>query len=332
MNLFNLKGVKAMKENEKVWCQNPHSKYVPIGDIYPNPLNPRRDYSQNAGDMERTLLEQGWKEPLTVYEFGKGWLLLSGHRRWFAAKKIHSENPKLMAEIPVFIVSKPENEMEAIRSLALHQSARKDWTVYEWAKMTYEVWKELKEPPYSEIAFLINKDKTLVGQYIDVFRSFPAEEVEAKLVTEEYYIGPLNALAAWLRRFEEHQKDLSNQLGISYVRRMMLKKYERHLINEAVLKGDKFVELATFDEMKEFLFNNTTTLKQCQASLGIEKVSDLYSSWKSDAQKMAYTAKIINEFPLSNRERVENFEIWLDKILSACKSKKKEITRFKEKS
>lgn len=321
-----------MKENERAWCQNPHLEYVSIDDIYPNPLNPRRDYSQNVSDMERTLLEQGWKEPLTVYEFGKGWLLLSGHRRWFTAKKIHTENPKLMAKVPVFIVPKPENETEAVRSLALHQSARKDWTIYEWAKMTYEVWKELNEPPYSEIAYLINKDKTLVGQYINVFRSFPSEEIEAKLVTAEYCIGPLNALAAWLRKFEERQKDLHNQLGASYIRRMMLKKYERRLITESVLKGDKFVELATTDEMKEFLFNNTMSLKQCQALLGIEKVSGLYSNWKSDVQKITNTIKIVIDFPISDdKGKIENFEAWLDKLYYACKAKKKEITKRKEK-
>lgn len=317
--------------------ERPSVIYVQLTNIYPNPLNPRRDYRQNINDMKKTLLEQGWKEPLTVYEFGKNsvnettYMLLSGHRRWASATEIHKENPKLMREVPCFVVAKPENDMEAIKSLAVHQSARKDWSVYEWAKMTYETWVTLGKPQYKELAYLIQKDVTMVGYFIDIFQTFPREEIETKLITEEYKIKPLFCLATWLRKFKSFQCDLYDQLGESMVRRLMLKKIDYKQINGDVLIGDRFVELATSDEMKEFLFSNSMTLKQCQASLGIEKVSGLYSNWKSDVQKITYVTKVIIEFPLSgDMEKVENFETWLDKLYFACKAKRKEIAKLKD--
>jgi hypothetical protein len=315
--------------------KQPHWKYVSIKDIIPNPNNPRRNSTDEISKLKRILLEEGWKMPLTVYLHTKTdtyekYILQSGHRRFEAAKEINTENPALMKEIPVFIVDKPLTTEDDLRSLSLLQSAEKNWTTYEWAKLAHTAWENMKKPSYKEIGYLIGQQERIAAFYIDVFRFYPREEIEAKLENGDYQVRALAILIQWLRKFEEYQKELYNQLGANLIRKYMLNKFERKTINANTLAGDKFVQLATTEEMKEFLFSNTLSLRQCQGRLGVDKVDGLYSNWKSDVQKMAYTVKMIIDFPLKEGYKIENFEEWLDKIYEACKAKKKEITKCKE--
>lgn len=59
-----------------------------IKDVEPNPLNPRMDNTIKTDELQRVIKEKGWEVPITCYERDNKYVILSGHRRWHAAKKL----------------------------------------------------------------------------------------------------------------------------------------------------------------------------------------------------------------------------------------------------
>lgn len=60
-----------------------------IKDVIPNPLNPRTNNAIKTDEMQRVIKEKGWEVPITCYQRGEQYIILSGHRRWEAAKNYH---------------------------------------------------------------------------------------------------------------------------------------------------------------------------------------------------------------------------------------------------
>ena len=106
------------------------SRAIPVENILPNPLNPRRDYHLNPEnkelqDMALSLQEAGQHNPATVYELLPDrpgmFMLVRGHRRLAGT---------LLAELPTLdcnIVERPSSHREELEWLGSEDSLREDW-------------------------------------------------------------------------------------------------------------------------------------------------------------------------------------------------------------
>src|SRR3972149_8399378 len=58
---------------------------IPVGDIVPNPQQPRKDFEINAlGELAASLRQSGVIQPVVVRRAGQGYQLIVGERRWRA--------------------------------------------------------------------------------------------------------------------------------------------------------------------------------------------------------------------------------------------------------
>lgn len=64
---------------------------IPVAEIVPNPLQPRRDFKQEElEELRQSLKSSGLLQPITVrlHPAGTGYQLIAGERRWRAAQSL----------------------------------------------------------------------------------------------------------------------------------------------------------------------------------------------------------------------------------------------------
>ncbi len=236
--------------------------FVNIKEIFPNPLNPREDSSMKTEEMQRIIKDKGWESPITCYQKDSKYIILSGHRRWYAAKKLSQK------QIPVFLVKAPSSPEEELERLGSVQGGKTDWSVYEWAKYTYEMWIYWKECSFRELAQKINKSSGFVATRVKIFRYFPHNEIEEKLINGVYSISVLHYLIGWLESLTRLKPEIVNDLTLDLIRKTMLSKIEKQLVTILDLKSDSFIRVANYENIKEFLIQPTKKLSDALAELG----------------------------------------------------------------
>jgi ParB/RepB/Spo0J family partition protein len=257
---------------EKVTVEHPADekarsevKWVSLNRVFPNPMNPRKDNGIKTNEMQDIIFKRGWEEPLTVYEQGKLYILLAGHRRLYAAKKSG------IKKVPIFIVEKPNNEQEEIERIASLQAGRVDWTPFEWAKFTFDRWNAWGQPSIQSFAKQINIGAGSVKQYINVLSSFPHDEIFTRLQTKELTISSLDALARWLKALAKNKPGLIELMGETLIRKTMLEKISRKKLNRDDLKNIEYTELAKEEDILDFLTNEDANLSAKLGYLGLKK-------------------------------------------------------------
>ena len=240
-------------------------KWVSMNRVIPNPMNPRKDNGIKTDEMQDIILKRGWEEPLTVYEQGKMYVLLAGHRRLYAAKKAG------IKKVPIFIVERPNNDQEEIERIASLQAGRVDWTPFEWAKFTFDRWNAWGQPSIQSFAKQINIGAGSVKQYINVLSYFPHDEIFTRLQTKELTISSLDALSRWIVHLKKNKPDLIEAMGENLIRKTMLEKISRKKLNRDDLKNVEYTELAKEDDILEFLTDEDANLSSRLGYLGLKK-------------------------------------------------------------
>ncbi len=92
---------------------------VPLHKVEPNPLQPRREFDEEAlQGLADSIAEHGMIQPLTVRETGTGYYqIIAGERRWRAARKAG------LSEIPVLVV---EADDRKVMELALVENLQRE--------------------------------------------------------------------------------------------------------------------------------------------------------------------------------------------------------------
>lgn len=306
----------------------PIQRFVPIDLIYPNPLNPRADVRDDVEHLKWVLQTQGWREPLTVHPYGNqgGFMLESGHRRLQAAKELG------LKEIPVFISAViPESEEERVRDIALHQGTRKDWTVVEWAKTAYNAWLHLGKPAYTVVARSLGKRVEPVGHWINVFNAFSAKSIEDKLINGTFSIAGLFETATWVNKMQKYKPELFLLLSEKYIKELMLSKLENKRTSSASLKNDRFVEVATNDQLKDFLLNKKAYLKVQQELLGVDK-EDNDGHFRAGCKKIQSIQKNIESMDcFNNDEQINEYLAELQELVEIANKKCNTLLKLKQK-
>ncbi len=130
---------------------------VPVASIEPNPLQPRRTFSE-AGleDLARSLLEVGMLQPVVVTRGASGgYVLLAGERRWRAARRAG------LATIPA-VVRDAAGDSETLAVALIENLQREDLTPIEEARAYHHLRAELGLSQ-EEIAQRVGKDRSTVA-------------------------------------------------------------------------------------------------------------------------------------------------------------------------
>lgn len=65
-----------------------------IDEIYPNPENPRTEFSEKALDeLARSIADHGLMEPIVVVKSRRGYMIVAGERRWRACRRAGVKHP-----------------------------------------------------------------------------------------------------------------------------------------------------------------------------------------------------------------------------------------------
>ncbi|MBP3313242.1 MAG: ParB/RepB/Spo0J family partition protein [Oscillospiraceae bacterium] len=97
--------------------KNSPVRMIPLQKAEPNPEQPRRHFDpEELQNLADSIAEHGIIQPLTVREWGDGYQIIAGERRWRAARMAN------LAEIPVLVVDADE---ETAAKLALVENLQR---------------------------------------------------------------------------------------------------------------------------------------------------------------------------------------------------------------
>lgn len=292
--------------------------WVNIDQVIPNPMNPRRDHSIETEQMQEILKSKGWAEAITCYKKGQYYIILSGHRRWHAARKMGE------VEVPIYIVQAPESNAEELDRLGSIQGGQVDWTPYEWAKYTYDVWVNSGNISYSELAVKLGISQSLVSSRIRVYNFYPRNEIEDKLSNGMYSLSMLDYIYKWIKRLEKYHFDLFQSMGEELIRKQMLKKYENKCFNSKIANDNTFVTNVCSQDIFKFLTDINKSLQDCQLEielLGVESDTDITQN-KLNVKLIADEIRIIE---CRTKNEAGKLMDQLNKLLAEIDLKEKQL-------
>lgn len=140
-------------------------KEIKISDIKPNPFQPRKTFSTDSlQELASTIQTHGVIQPIVVKKTEEGYTLVSGERRWRAAKLAGFQ------KIPVVIKNYSESEMMEIAIIENLQ--REDLNPIEEA-LAYQQLMEKSSLKMGELAQKLGKHRSTIANLVRLL-SFPS--------------------------------------------------------------------------------------------------------------------------------------------------------------
>lgn len=133
-------------------------KTIQIGDLMPNPHNPRMLFDRLPLDiLKASIGKVGILVPLTVYWSNpeNKYVILDGQRRWICAKELNKK------ELPVNEVSEPSLVQNIVTMFQIHK-LREDWELMPTALKLEVLMGELDERNDKKLAALTGLDQAVV--------------------------------------------------------------------------------------------------------------------------------------------------------------------------
>lgn len=224
-----------------------HLELVPPNQIKPNPLNPRKDYTVDTKRLQEIINKRGWETAITCYKKEGKYIILSGHRRWYAATQMHENS------IPVYVVDPPSSLEEELDRLSSAQRGKEDWTTYEWGKYIFDLASNSDENwTLKELAYKTDKGVKVVSEALKVFNYYPHNQIEEKLQKNNLSITILARIVDFINQLKLHHPDIINELSEELIRDSLLNKAENKRISTSHLKSDTLLETAPKSILKTF--------------------------------------------------------------------------------
>ena len=158
----------------------------PIGDLKPNPAQPRRRFREAALlELAQSLAEQGMIQPIVARRDGTGLVIVAGERRWRAAQKAG------LTEVPVVV--KEVSGAEAFELALVENIQREDLDPIEEAEAFRRIQGE-RGLATEELARRVGKDRSTVANALRLL-GLPAK-VQELVATGALSAGHGRALLA----------------------------------------------------------------------------------------------------------------------------------------
>ncbi|TBL76117.1 ParB N-terminal domain-containing protein [Paenibacillus thalictri] len=267
-------------------------RWVPLEKVLPNPENPRIDAAVKSEHLQDRIESFGWDEPITCYEWGNNFRIISGHRRWHAANELKLE------KIPIFLVAAPKSRGEELERISSVQGGQVEWSPFDQIKYTYDRWIASGRNSFESLGSELGISKGLARSRIRVYEYYPPGEIQDKLNNRMYSVRMLEYIYTWIKRLAKYHPNLVEALGGEhYIRRLMLKKYEARCFN-SMLVHDTFVTKATVQVIRDFLINTNKKLNDYQVNVTdtfsveinsaaiVTEIRDIKVKTKSEARKL----------------------------------------------
>lgn len=158
---------------------------VNLNEIKPNPYQPRRIFNQEKIDeLAQSIKEHGVFQPIIIKKVKEGYLIVSGERRFRAAKQVG------LSKIPAII--RPYEDEKVAEIALVENLQREDLTPLEEAEAYSNVMRHLKLTQ-SELADKIGKSRSHVTNMLGLL-TLP-QEVQEFLLTHKLSMGHARALS-----------------------------------------------------------------------------------------------------------------------------------------
>src|SRR5574342_456633 len=287
--------------NEPATQNRAYTTWVSINDVVPNPLNPRKNDAVRTDELQQ-ILREGWEQPLTAYKKGGVYVLLSGHRRLYAARQLGN-----IKELPIFVVDPPKDFQDEVERIAKAQLASEDWTPLEWASFTYERWLAWGRPGISSFATSMKMKERTVEGYIRVLDFFPKNEIESGLNQETLTISALLDCYFWIKKVINVHPDLVEKLTLEMIRRVMLDKMQNKKTSREGLRQRNFVERAKSEDLQRYFLDKNMHLEELMAEYEFDVTE---KSFHSSLVSMGKAKKAVKRMqPKNNEEAKRALEI-----------------------
>jgi ParB family chromosome partitioning protein len=293
--------------------------WVHINSIIPNPLNPRKNSSVKSEEMQRIIKDKGWETGITCYARDSKYVILSGHRRWVAAKRLG------IKQLPVILVKAPLSELEELERLISVQGGKVDWNVYEWAKHIYEMWLRSNKCSYEELSRKTRKRSRWIAEIVKVFQYYPHNEIESKLIGGSYSFLGLHNLIIWLDRLSNIKPEIVDFFTIEMIRTTMLLKIENKLVNSSDLRSDLFIRMSSIEQMKTFLLENNLQLSEA-----LHEINNGYedSRIRTHIEQINNTLILINEIDVNSKADAKEVIFHFQNLRNEVLLEQKKVRRF----
>src|SRR5215213_4361548 len=157
---------------------------IPVDQIDPNPKQPRRDFDNQAlEELAQSIRLHDIIQPITVSKTGIRYRLISGERRWRAAKLAG------LKDIPAYI--RQANDQELLELALLENLQREDLNAMEIA-LSYKRMMEELNHTQEQVAERMGKDRSTVTNYIRLLKLPP--DIQIAVRNGEISMGHARAL------------------------------------------------------------------------------------------------------------------------------------------
>ena len=159
---------------------------VEIGDILPNPLQPRMRFNpESIDELAQSIRETGVIQPIVVVPEGDNYKIIVGERRWRAAQKAG------LKKIPALVRSIPKEKQLEVSLVENLQ--RESLNPLEVAIVFQRMMEELGFTQ-EEVADKVGKDRSSVANYLRLL--LLPQQVQEFLSEDKLSMGHARALAA----------------------------------------------------------------------------------------------------------------------------------------
>ncbi|TBL76116.1 ParB/RepB/Spo0J family partition protein [Paenibacillus thalictri] len=280
--------------------------WASINEIEPNPNNPRGNMALKTKEMQQIIKSKGWETGITCYEKDSKYIIMSGHRRYYAAKRLK------IKELPVILVEAPKTLEEELKRLWSVQGGKEDWTDYEWAKHTYGMWIAWEKCSFEVLSKKMGKSNRWVAERIRIFEYYPHTEIEKGFIRGTLNVKVLYQLIGWLDKLSHHKPSLVALFGSDMIRATLLQKIGSKTVRVVDLKNERFIRESTEEQIKTFLQNSNTKLSDCLMGLDDGNRPSIIKKISSHQATMKNIAASIN---LLNTGAIKNARETLNQIL-----------------
>jgi len=180
------KGIRAFVPEEFGILKDERLADVPIGQVKPNPMQPRKKFDDAAiQELARSIKASGVLQPIVVVPEADHYKIIIGERRWRAAQRAG------LQKVPVLIKNVPKAQQVEISLIENLQ--REDLNPIEVAQAYEQLMKEMGLTQ-QELADKVGLDRSTVANTLRLLKL--PDEVQEMLALSRLAMGHARALLA----------------------------------------------------------------------------------------------------------------------------------------
>jgi ParB family chromosome partitioning protein len=264
---------------------------IPVGNISPNPFQPRTHFEPEAfEELKKSILSNGLIQPITVRRKAQGlYELISGERRLKACAEIG------MKDIPAYIIKVDTDE--AMLALALIENIQREKLNPIEIGSAYKRLMDECHLTQEQIAAKVGKDRTTVANTIRLLKL--PYELQESLIKEEISSGHARALInlpSEALQLDALRKIKENSLSVRKVEQLVKKLADnadtkKRTITSTV-RTSASAEMRNIEDRLQKIFGTKVSCKQKQDGSG-EILIEFYST--DELERLFELFEVINK-------------------------------------